>query len=56
MGGKGSGRRRVSYKRTLIEIYRLLEEIEDDLGATNATMRVLMQRLLYYTKTGSKRR
>jgi len=39
----------MSYKRTLIEICRLLEEIQEELDATNASMRVLKQRLRYYT-------
>lgn len=56
MGGKGSGRPRMSYKRTLIEICRLLEDVQDELEATNATLRVLKQRLRYYTRTVSKRR
>jgi hypothetical protein len=55
MGGKGSGRPKMSCRRTLMEICRLQEEILEELEATNATMSVLMQRLRYYTKTVSKR-
>jgi hypothetical protein len=55
MGGKGSGRPRMSYKRTLIEICSLLGDIQEELEATNASMSVLKQRLRYYTKTVSKR-
>jgi predicted transcriptional regulator len=46
----------MSYKKTLEEIQRLMEEIQDQLEANYATVGVLMQRLLYYTKTVSKRR
>jgi hypothetical protein len=55
MGGKGSGRPRMTLKRTLIKICSLLGDIQEELEATNATMSVLEQRLQYYTKTVSKR-
>lgn len=56
MGGKGSGRPKMSIKDTLEEIRRLQEEIQSQLEANYGTMGVLMQRVLYYTKTVSKRR
>jgi hypothetical protein len=55
MGGKGSGRPRMSCKQTLVEILRLTDEIQGQLEANYNTMNVLMQRLLYYTKTVNKR-
>ena len=56
MGGKGSGRPKMSYKKTLKEIQRLQEEIQSQLEANYGTLNVLMQRIRYYTKTVSKRR
>jgi hypothetical protein len=55
MGGKGSGRPRMSYKKTLIEICRLQDEIHEELEAANAAIGVLDQRLRYYIKTVNKR-
>ncbi|HUW48280.1 MAG TPA: hypothetical protein VMW36_06020 [Patescibacteria group bacterium] len=56
MGGKGSGRRILSYKETIEEIYDSLSEIQDLLESAHKKMDILGQRLLYYSKTVSKRR
>jgi hypothetical protein len=45
MGGKGSGRPKMSIKETLEEIRRLQEEIQSQLKANCGTMGVLMQRV-----------
>jgi bifunctional DNase/RNase len=56
MGGKGSGRRKMSFKETVTEIHDLLDEIQERLEATIDSMDVLDQRVRYYTETVSKRR
>jgi len=55
MGGKGSGRRILSYDETFEEIKNSLSEIQDLLETAHKKMDILRQRVLYYTKTVSKR-
>jgi uncharacterized coiled-coil protein SlyX len=56
MGGKGSGRRILSCEETIEEINDSLGEIQDLLETAHKKMDILGQRLLYYSKTVSKRR
>jgi hypothetical protein len=56
MGGKGSGRPIISYDETFEEIKDSLNEIQDLLETAHKKMDILNQRILYYTKTVSKRR
>ena len=55
MGGKGSGRRILSYEETFEEITDSLDEIRDLLETAHKKMDILNQRILYYRKTVSKR-
>jgi uncharacterized coiled-coil protein SlyX len=55
MGGKDSGKPRISYEATLEEINELLVEIQGQLEAAHNKMNTLAQRVLYYTKTVSNR-
>jgi hypothetical protein len=55
MGGKGSGRRILSYEETFEEINESLRLIQDLLETAHKKIAILEQRILYYTKTVSKR-
>ncbi len=56
MGGKGSGRRVLSYEETFEEINDCLIEIRDLLETAHKKIDILGLRILYYKKTVSKRR